>query len=104
MFKKVILIFMLGIYSTIANADVACTGKIKELVKWSENHTYDLSILLEGTNRYIQFKDTISKSLILTAFASQKTVRIKWVSDNITSCTDGWPHYAELDGYMSVTP
>ena len=103
MFKKLLLIIFVNIFTTKVHAAATCEGKILELVKWSTEQR-DLSILLEGTNRYIQFKDETSKSMLLLAFAAQKKIRVKWSTSDVTSCTDGWPHYAELNGYLVVYP
>ncbi|MFL0804243.1 MAG: hypothetical protein K6L81_11035 [Agarilytica sp.] len=42
------------------------------------------------------------ESLALLAFASQKAVTIRWSSADVTSCTEGWSHNRELEGYFLV--
>ena len=99
--KKIIAALLVALASLPASASVTCTGKIKEVVKWSG--TEDVSILLSDTGRHIKFNDKSSISLILTAYAAQKNVTIFMDYDDVNTCNEGWPHYRIHSGYLKVS-
>ena len=100
MIKKIVFLGITLFASMHVPADVNCSGKITEVVVWSSSN--ELSILLEGTNRYIKLTETSAITAAMTAFAAQKTTYIYFNNDNINQCHEGWPHYTLLQGYIRV--
>ena len=99
MLKKFVLLSVLVLASVQSSAKVTCVGKITDVVVWSSSEK--LSIMLEGTNRYIKLTTTAEITAAMTAFAAQKTVHVHF-STNINECENGWPHYTLLQGYIRV--
>jgi hypothetical protein len=98
--KKMFSVILIWLFASHALASVTCTGKITEVVKWSDSE--DLSILIENTGRYIKFNDKTAISMASMAFAAQKTVTVHMGQDSITSCSEGWAHYTVHNGYFKV--
>ncbi len=98
--KQIFAVILMAVMATSATAGVTCSGKITEIVKWSDSE--DLSILVENTGRYIKFQDKTAISMALTAYTAQKTVTVLMSQDSITSCQEGWPHYTAHVGYFKV--
>ena len=98
---KIVFLTLIFLVSFSANSSVTCSGKITEIVKWSD--TENLSILIDGTKRYLKFIDTVEKSVLLAAYMAQKTVTVHLAQDSITSCVEGWPHYTVYSGYFKIT-
>ncbi len=99
LFKKLILVAVLFI-PVVANASTTCTGKITEVVKWSNSD--GMSILIEGTDRYIRLVDETLISMALAAHMANKPVLVSWSPDDVTQCNNGWAHYRVLSGYFKV--
>ena len=105
--KLTVTIMALAVSGT-SLADVSCSGTVAEITKWSSSWDRNMSYSLEiSGNRtpFIQVEDDESRSMILTAYAAQKTVNLKWLnSPNITRCTgnDTWNHYDKLTGYITI--
>ncbi len=98
-FLKVIISFSL-MFSAASFSAVTCEGTINQVYKW--NDADSISILLSGTTHWIKMPTKSDESLALLAFASQKAVTIRWSSADVTSCTEGWSHNRELEGYFLV--
>lgn len=107
--KKLISLTMM-ILSSASMSDVACVGKVAEVTKWSSQWNRNMSYSLELKNGdrtpFVQVDDDETRSMILTAYAAQKEITVKWVStDNITSCVGGagsWNHYDKVVGYITL--
>lgn len=99
-FIKKIIIGSALLTTMSVNADVTCSGKILEVLKWSGSE--NVSIMLENTGRYIKFTDKTATSMLLTAFSAQQNVIVYMNDDSITTCNDGWAHYTVHNGYFKV--
>ncbi len=101
------LFYLLLSFSSIAtaaiNSDGSCSGRIVEILKWSD-HSHS-SILIEGTRRYLQLPSESDQSIALMAFEKGLPVKIKWRSTShikTTDCREDWSHYETLDGLIAV--
>ncbi|PHQ83186.1 MAG: hypothetical protein COB58_10655 [Thalassobium sp.] len=101
------LVLIIGLSSQV-NADILCIGTVAEITKWSEswnrNMSYSLDVDGERTP-FIQVDDDETRTMILTAYAAQKTLNIHWLnSPNITACSgeNSWNHYDQLVGYITI--
>lgn len=93
--------FLLLAFAINVNAAVTCSGKVTEIIKWSGSE--DMSILIEGTGRWLKFTDKTAISMAITAYSAQKTVTVHLNNDNITTCNEGWAHYTPHAGYFKVS-
>ena len=103
--SKLALIFF---FSSSVNADILCMGTVAEITKWSEswNRSMSYSLDVDGVRTpFVQVSDDETRSMILTAYAAQKTVNLKWLNNqNITTCSgeNSWNHYDKLVGYVTI--
>lgn len=99
------LIISLSISATALATPSAktCSGKIVELLNWSDHK--ELSILIQGTRRYLRLSSESERAIALYAFDKQRPVTVRWRSTspiNVTDCLEDWPNYQVLDGFIAV--
>ena len=106
--NSLIVIFYLlvttGSSGVTAKTQAFCSGQIVEILKWSDHD--NISILIEGSRRYLQMPTSADRAMALMAFEQKMTVKIQWRSSSlieITDCKTDWSHYEVLDGFISVS-
>jgi len=98
---KIISALVIPLLFTInVNAAVQCDGTIEQVYKW--HNMERISILLSSTNRWVNMPTKSDEAMALMAFASNKSIRLYWGAEDITSCTDGWANNRSLEGYFLV--
>jgi len=105
--KYISTLLLISILSSSVTADVLCIGTVAEITKWSEtwNRNMSYSLDINGVRTpFVQVAEEETRSMILTAYAAQKTVNLKWVNSNVTACSgeNSWNHYDQLHGYITI--
>ena len=97
---KKLLIGIAFLASFSVKANVTCEGLITDIYKW--DHFETISILVEGTTRWISMPTKSDESMALMAFAAGKNVVIQWEDPLVTTCLDGWAHNKIFVGWWRI--
>ncbi len=97
---KQLLISLAFLAPFSVDANVTCEGVITDIYKW--DHFETISILVEGTTRWISMPSKSDESMALMAFAAGKSVVVQWEDASVNTCSDGWDHNKKLIGWWRI--
>jgi hypothetical protein len=89
---------------TQSGAAVYCNGTVQSVVKWSNQTSLSIKILMnDGTvTNAITMPTKSDEAMALAAVASGQPIQLYWSAGDVSTCVNGWSNYRALEGYFVV--